>query len=44
MIAYYNPEDEDHRNWRENFGFTKSDTINDNRAEDFFGEKKNTND
>lgn len=40
MIAYYNPEDEDHRNWRDNFGFTKSDTINDNRAEDFFGEKK----
>ena len=40
MIAYYNPDDEDHRNWKEAFGFTDSDEIKDNRAVDYFGEKK----
>ena len=40
MELWYNPEDEDHRNWLENFGKKKSDNVNDNRADDFFGLKK----
>ena len=35
MELWYNPEDEDHRNWLENFGKKKSDNVNDNRADDF---------
>ena len=40
MELWYNPEDEDHRNWLENFGKKKSDNVNDNRADNFFGLKK----
>jgi len=40
VTAYYNPDDENHRNWKENFGFTDDDTINDNSIETYQGEKK----
>ena len=38
--AWYNPEHEKHREWKENFGFTASDTISDNRDTTFKGETK----
>ena len=40
ITAYIDPENEHHRNWRDNFGFDESDQILDNRAEDYQGEKK----
>ena len=39
MELWYNPEDEDHRKLVKNFGKKKSDNVNDNRADDFFGLK-----
>jgi hypothetical protein len=40
MDAFYNPDDEDHRNWAENFGFLDSDNLYDNGQDGFEGEKK----
>ncbi len=38
--AWYNPNHEKHREWKENFGFTDSDLISDNTDESFKGETK----
>ena len=40
ITAYLDPENEHHRNWRDNFGFEDNDIKKDNRAEDYRGEKK----
>ena len=40
LTAYWNPDDENHRNWKENFGFTEEDTLIDNKIEEYQGEKK----
>ena len=40
LTAYWNPDDENHRSWKENFGFTDDDTIIDNSTDGYEGEKK----
>lgn len=40
LTAYWNPDDEKHREWKESFGFNDDDVINDNRSDDYQGEKK----
>ena len=40
MNIWYNPDDEDHRTWKENFGVLDTDTLTDSSDESFQGDKR----
>tara|TARA_B100000927_G_scaffold289639_1_gene286660 strand:- start:793 stop:1200 length:408 start_codon:yes stop_codon:yes gene_type:complete len=40
MNIWYNPDDEDHRNWLESFGILESDIVTDNKDVEYQGDKR----